>query len=203
MNAVVGWALVLGLAVFAVGAARWRMEYERPLLEALRIIHDDRRRRAWIHLWMIAALFVTTAGLAGLAVIVPTGPATIWTAMGTAVYALGAVVWVVSLAFRLTVVAWAAEHTAREGRVPDGFVPFDAWAGSLYVIHMAASYSAFVVVGVGLLLSDLPEWTGWLGIVLGLVCGAGFWATRAAGPFNPPILAHLYSGIVGVALLLL
>jgi hypothetical protein len=202
MNTVVGWALILGLAVFAVGAARWRLEYERPLVEALRIIHEDRRRRAWIHLWMIPALFVTTAGLAGLAVILPAGSATTWAAMGAAVYALGAVVWIVSLAFRLTVVPWAAEWAAAGDGAPDGYLPLDAWAGSLYVVHMAAAYVAFVVVGMGLLQSDLPGWVGWLGIGLGGVCGAGFGLTRAAGPFNPPILAHLYTGVVGVALLL-
>jgi hypothetical protein len=89
--------------------------------------------------------------------------------MAATVYALGAACWIASLAFRLIVVPWAAERTATTGRSPDGFDAMNAWAGSLYVVHMAASYAAFA-------------------------------ATRFAGPFNPPFLAHLYPGAVGAAM---
>jgi hypothetical protein len=50
----VGAALVVGLAAFIVGAVRWRIVYEGPPDTALPAIHADRRRRAWIHSWMIA-----------------------------------------------------------------------------------------------------------------------------------------------------
>jgi hypothetical protein len=203
MQGVVGWTLILGLVVFLVGAAGWRLEYERPMLESLPVIHADRRRRAWIHLWMIPALFLTTAGLAGLSVHFVPGRTAVLVAMATAVYALGAITWVVSLAFRLTVVPWAAEQTTKAGQIPDPFPPLDAWAGALYVIHMVASYVAFVIVGAGLLLTDLPAWVGWFGVGLGAGCLTGFVATRAAGPFNPPVLAHLFTGVLGVALLVL
>jgi len=200
MRSVVGWALILGLVVFLVGALAWRLEYERPMPESLRVIHVDRRRRAWIHLWMAPALFLTTAGLAGLSVHLVPDSASVLVAMGTAVYALGATTFVVSLAFRLTVVPWAAEQTTTAGHIPDAFVPLDAWAGALYVIHMAASYVAFVIVAAGLLLTDFPAWLGWLGVGLGAGCLTGFVVTRASGPFNPPVLAHLYTGVLGVAL---
>jgi hypothetical protein len=54
---VVGVALVAGLVALLIGAGGWRLAYEQPLAEALRVIHADRRRRAWIHLWMIPAVF--------------------------------------------------------------------------------------------------------------------------------------------------
>lgn len=203
MRDAVGWTLTLGLVVFLVGASAWRLDYERPLPEALRVIHGDRRRRAWIHLWMIPALFLTTAGLAGLSLHLVPERASVLVAMGTAVYALGAITWVISLAFRLTVVPWAAEQTTTAGDIPDAFGPLDAWAGSLYVIHMVASYVAFVVVGAGLLSADLPTWLGWFGVGFGAFCLTGFVTTRASGPFNPPLLAHLYTGVIGVALLAL
>jgi hypothetical protein len=202
MQGAVGWTLILGMVVFLVGAAAWRLEYERPLLESLRVIHADRRRRAWIHLWMIPALFLTTAGLAGLTVHLLPDRASVLVAMGTVVYALGAVPWVLSLAFRLTVVPWAAEQTTASGHIPDIFPPFDAWTGAMYVIHMAASYVVFVIVGAALLFTDLPAWLGWFGVGLGAACLTGFVATRASGPFNPPFLAHLYTGVLGIALLL-
>jgi hypothetical protein len=202
-TAAVGWSLIAGLVVFAVGAGAWRLSYERPLPEALRIIHGDRRRRAWIHLWMIPALLITSAGTAGLATWLDAPSAVTLAVMAATVYALGAVCWIVSLAFRLTVVPWAAERTVADDQVPEVFGALDAWAGSLYVIHMAAAYAAFALLGTATLASDqLPTWLGWLGIGWGLSFLAGFALTRAAGPFNPPFWAHMYTTVIGVTLLL-
>jgi hypothetical protein len=58
------------------------------------------------------------------------------------------------------------------------------------------------VLGLAVLVSgNLPHWLGWLGLASGLGFLVGFVATRFAGPFNPPILAHLYPGVLGVVLL--
>jgi hypothetical protein len=199
---VVGWVLVGGFVLFLVGAGGWRMEYEQPLPEALRVIHGDRRRRAWIHLWMIPAMFATSAGVAGYAANAADGVAAALALMAAVVYAMGAVCWVASLAFRLTVVPWAAERTVEDGDPPAGFPALDAWAGSLYVVHMVSAYAAFAVVGASVLVAgELPSWVGWLGLGWGLAFGAGFVATRFAGVFNPPIWAHTYTLLLGVMLL--
>ncbi len=193
-----GGVLVAGLVIFMVGAARWRLAYERPPAESLPLIHADRRRRAWIHRWMLVAMFVTSAGVAGVAAVGGGAVA----AMAAVVYAVGAVCMIAMIAFRLTVVPWAAERTVSDGAPPNGYAALDAWAGTLYVAHMASAYAAFAVLGAALLESGLlPAWAGWVGVGLGVGCLAGFVATRFAGPFNPPFLAHLYTGIVGVALL--
>lgn len=84
---------------------------------------------AWIHTWMIAALVVTPAGLAGLAAALAEPAATVLTAMATTVYVLGGACWIASLVLRLTVVPWAAERTVADGHVPDGFAAYDRWAG--------------------------------------------------------------------------
>ena len=57
--------------------------------------------------------------------------------MATAVYGAGGICWIVSLAFPLTVVPWAAERVTA-GQVPEGFAVYDQWAGALYVVHMTA-----------------------------------------------------------------
>lgn len=198
----VGITLVTGLVVFLVGAAAWRLGYDRPLEEALPLVHADRRRRAWIHLWMIPALLVTPAGLAGLVTLAGDGRAVALTAMAATVYALGAVCWIASLAFRLTVVPWGAERAVADGGPPEVFVALDRWAASLYVVHMASGYASFALLGTGLLAGgDLPSWVGWLGIGWGAGFLVGFVATRFAGPFNPPLWAHAYTGLTGVLLL--
>ncbi len=199
---IVGALLVAGLVVFLVGAGAWRRDYERALSDSLPIIHADRRRRAWIHLWMIVAMFITPAGVIGYGAILTQGAVLALGLAAGVVYVLGALCWMVSLLFRLTVVPWAAERTADDGEVPDLFVPFDRWAASLYVTHMASAYAAFVLVGAAVLGDgSLPVWTGWLGVGWGAAFFAGFVVTRFAGPFNPPFWAHAYTGLVGVMLL--
>ncbi len=200
---VVGITLIAGLVAFLIGAGGWRLAYEKPLIEALRVIHTDRRRRAWIHLWMIPAMFLTAAGVAGFGVLLPDPDAAAIAGMAAVVYALGALCWVVSLTFRLTVVPWAAQVTVEDGAPPQVFPPFDYWAGSLYIAHMASAYAAFAVLGAAVLVSEaLPPWLGWLGIGGGAAFLAGFVATRFRGPFNPPFWAHTYTGILGVLLVL-
>jgi hypothetical protein len=203
VDLIVGWTLTAGFVTFLIGAAGWRMAYELPLEESLRVVAEDRRRRRWIHLWMIPATFMTAAGVAGVPLLVRSdGLAVAIALMAAVVYALGAVCWIASLVFRLTVVPWAAERTVTDGRVPEVFPALDAWAGSLYVVHMASAYASFALLGSAVLAHGvLNPWIGWTGVILGLGSLAGFVATHAAGPFNPPILAHLYPLILGIVLL--
>ncbi len=202
MTDLVGGILVAGCVVFLVGAVAWRLDYQRPAEESLPLIHADRRRRMWIHVWMLAAMFITPAGLVGLAQLPDLSDVAQPAAMAAIVYTIGAVCMIVSLCFRITVVPWAAERMVADGKPPDGFAPLEAWTGSLYVMHMLASYAAFAALGATVLASDvLAPWSGWVGLGMGTVFLIGFVATRFAGPFNPPFLAHLYTGLLGVVLL--
>lgn len=202
-SSLVGGVLFAGLVIFLVGAVAWRLDYQRPLEESLPIISGDRRRRAWIHTWMIAALVITPAGLAGLTVALTEPTAAVLSAMATAAYLCGAIGLIASLAFRLTVVPWAADRTVADGAPPDAFPAYDQWAGALYVVQMLTAYLASAVLGIAVLLTDaLPAWLGYAGIAWGLVFAAGFVTTRFAGPFNPPFWAHTYTGSIGLALLL-
>jgi hypothetical protein len=202
-SVLIGGVLITGLLVFLVGAVAWRLDYQRPLHEALPLIHRDRRRWAWIHTWMIAALVLTPAGLAGLTLALGEPTATVLAGMATTAYGVGVVCWIVCLAFRLTVVPWAAERAVTSGHVPDGFAAYERWAGALYLVHMLTAYVGSAVLGVALLDSDvLQTWLGWAGVVWGLAFATGFVATRFAGAFNPPFWAHLYTGTVGLVLLL-
>jgi len=203
VSVLIGGVLIAGLVVFLVGAVFWRLDYQRALPEALPLIHRDRRRWAWIHTWMIAGLVITPAGLVGLTLSLEEPTATVLAGMATAVYVVGAVCWIVCLAFRLTVTPWAAGQAVISGQVPDGFPAYERWAGALYVVHMLTAYAGSAVLGIALLASDaVPTWLGWAGIVWGLAFAAGFAATRFAGAFNPPFWAHLYTGGVGLGLLL-
>ncbi|MGH8776602.1 MAG: hypothetical protein ACRDWI_16070 [Jiangellaceae bacterium] len=74
--------------------------------------------------------------------------------------------------------------------------PLDAWASSLYVIHMVAGYGALAVLCAAVVASeDLPPWLGWLGLG-GSRHSGRFVVTRFSGPFNPPLWAHAYTAVV-------
>ncbi len=202
-SGLVGSVLVAGLGIFLVGATRWRLDYQRPMQDSLPLIHRDRRRWVWIHVWMVAAMLVTPAGLVGLAAGLEQPTARVLAAMAATAYLAGGVGWIASLAFRLTVVPWAAERTVTLGHVPDGFAAHDRWSAALYCVHMLSAYAASAVLGIAVLVSDiLPTWLGWTGLGWGLVFAAGLVVTRFAGPFNPPFWAHLYTAAVGAVLLL-
>ena len=199
---IVGGVLVLGLSIFLTGAVRWRLAYEQPLAASLPLVHGDRRRRAWIHVWMIGALFLTPAGVAGIALLARNEVASIVGTIATLVYGIGATGLIAALAFRLTVVPWAAERTVSTGAVPDGFEALNSWAGSLYVVHMVSAYVAFALLGAAILAEEsFPPWLGWLGLAWGATFLAGFVFTRFAGFFNPPFWAHAYTGVIGVVFL--
>jgi hypothetical protein len=199
---IVGGVLVGGFVVFFIGAVAWRLDYERPAEESLPLIHADRRRRAWIHVWMLAAMFITPAGLFGFAQLPELHDVAPAATMAAVVYTIGAACMVAFLCFRLTVVPGAAERMVADGKPPDGYSALEAWAGSLYVTHMLASYAVFALLGATVLPSDLPPWAGWVGLGMGAAFLTGFVATRFAGPFNPPFMAHLYPTLLGIVLLL-
>lgn len=201
MTTVVGVVLVAGLVTFMTGAAAWRIEYDRPHAESLPIVHADRRRRAWIHVWMIVAMFLTPAGLAALTALL-TDPAAVTIATVAAVaYAIGAVCWIASLTFRLSVHVWAAERTVDDGVTPEVFAPLDQWASHLYLVHMTSAYLASATLAGALLVEGgWPAWLTWGGLVWGVLWAVGLFS-RGAFAFYPPFWAHVLTGAVGILLL--
>jgi len=198
-----GLVLVAGLVVFLVGAVRWRPEYQAQPAVALPAMHADPRRWTWIHAWMAAAMFVTPAGLAMAASLARPDDAAAAGWAATVVFTVGAACWVVSLAYRLTVVPWAAARTVAVGRPPELYLATEPWASLLYRAHMLAAYATFAGLGTAVVLDDgLPAWVGWLGVGWGcafavLLAVGG----RIAYAVHPPFWAHTYPAVVGVVLI--
>ena len=200
----IGGVLVAGLVIFLVGAVAWRLDYQRPLHEALPAIHRDRRRWAWIHSWMIAGLVVTLAGLVGLTLALVEPTATVLAGMATAIYGvrrglLDRLLWPSGS-------PWCRGPPSRRlpGRVPDGVCGLRpvGWSAVRRAHAHRLSWGRRCWVWPCWPLTPCPTWLGWAGILWGLAFAGGFVATRFAGPFNPPFWAHLYTGTVGLVLLL-
>lgn len=195
----VGWLLVAGFVAFMMGAGAWRLEYEQPLEKSLPFMHGDVRRLRWIHWWMVPAVFLTVAGLGGLAWLVADAGA----AVAAAGYALGAAFWVLALLFRLTVGEWAAEQAAATGEIPAMYPSLARWMGLGHGAHMMSAYVTAIPLAVALVGADLiPSWLGWAGGIWGVTLAVAMLIPRVSFIASPPFWAHLFTFAIGLALLL-
>ena len=197
----VGGLLIGGFVVFLVGAALWKMDYQRPLPEAMLAIAQSLRRWRWINTWMIGGVAITIAGLGALAQLLAESGELVYGTVGFMLFAVGGIVWLVASAWRLTALVSAAQETERTGTVPEGTEGWGEWFGGLHSIHLLTAYVSWTFLGSAVLSSEIvAPWLGWLGVGLGVGGAAGYTAFKG-GPFAPPILAHLYPFILGIALL--
>ena len=197
----VGGLLIGGFVVFLIGAALWKQEYQKPLPEALLAIARSPRRWRWIHTWMIAGVAITIAGLGAFARLLSESGELIYGTVGFLLFALGGIVWLIGVAWRLTVLVQASRDIEETGTVPRNIESWGEWFGVLHSIHLLSAYVSWTFLGASVVSSGLvSESLGWLGVGLGLAGAAGYTALKG-GPFAPPFLAHLYPLILGIALL--
>jgi len=197
-----GWLLCAGLILFMVGAVLWRPSwFQAPLLsDQLKSVAAHRTTWIWIHAWFAAAVVVTTAGLSVWVELQRQAGERLATPIAFTLYLVGAVLWLVAIALRLTVQQWASGQ-AVAGLVPDVYPSIHRLSGLLYAAHMVLSYVSFAALGGGVLRSGiLGPGPGWVGVVGGGAFAVGFVAF-GGGPFGPPFLAHLYTFVLGVQLL--
>ena len=197
----VGGLLIGGFAVFLVGPALWKQDYQKPLPEALLAIAQSTRRWRWINSWMIVGVAITIAGLAALARLLADSGDIVYGTVRFALFAVGGIIWLVAAAWRLTVLVVASRETQRTGSIPWDTGAWSYWFGVLHSIHLLSAYVSWTFLGSAVVsIGLLPELLGWLGVGLG-VPGAVGYAVLKGGTFAPPFLAHLYPFILGIALL--
>ncbi len=209
---VVGWLLVVGAAIFFVGATMpplartrvWMLELNRYL----RVI--DRHRLAWIaHVWcFVFGVVLTAIAFTLLVPILWRGGDPGFGLAGAVTYAIVAVLWLAALAYRLEITLWAATTHLETGQAPAIYEPLGKWAGSLYEIYMVVALLAEASIGAGLLASGVaPTWVGYAWLVFGLLGAAsfGFGFPRVAGMrslWDMPLMIHVMPLVGGLAVLL-
>ena len=201
-----GVVLILGCLVFGGGGwlcslikdEKGSFIFGLPPREWLPLVFDHPRLWRWGTILFISGVVVTILGLAMFTSLLRDAGDRTFSLLGLIAFAFGSVLWVISLAFRLSIDPWAAQETAKTAVMPEFYVPLTRWTGVLFVIYTVLAFSALAAYGAAVLSTGvLPHWVGWLAIVYGLA-GLGLLGFTGA----PPFLHHLMPILIGILLLL-
>lgn len=200
-----GWLLVVGSAIAWIGAFSPLVLIPREEFAS----HEALLRFVAAHQ---LGWFVRDGGFLGGVVLTVLGFAALTAAFRSAgeqplselalfSYLLGAVFWVMHLAFRLTVILVAARETVATGVVPayfrPHFSPMDAFFGFLFGVYWVLAYVAIAVYGVAVLRTQvLPKWLGWSAILFAFLL-----ALTGLGSDALPLFIHVIPFVMGAVLL--
>ncbi len=198
-----GILLIAGWVIFWGGAALWFTGPYRqpPLDEYLELIASHRTAWYWINGSFLVSVTLTVLGFGAFTSVLRGAGDRLLSELGLLAYVFGAVLWIISLAFRLTLEVWAAQETSQSGVIPVGFEAWRQWAIVLFAIHMILAYLSVAAYGGALLGTGLlAQWLAWTAIVFGLAGVLGFLFQLRF--FERPLMIPLVPGVIGVFLLL-
>jgi len=194
---IAGVLLLTGGIAFIIGAFSppWEQWYS-PLKRSLQVIGEHRTAWIWIHIWFVIGVVLTILGTVAYAFArAKTGTGALLPALVATSFTIGAVLWLASIAFRLTVQVWAAGEVLTGDTIPAGYEAQHRFSGVLFAMYMALAYLACAGLGWDVLRTGLvARWAGWFSIAFGLSAGA------VVGR-NIPFFVHIPFMIVGVLLL--
>ncbi len=200
-----GMTLLLGAVLFLVAAftsvtdSKGTPVYSLPPREYLFVVFTHSTLWQWDNVLFISGTIVTILGLALLTTQFRDAGDRAFSSLGLLAFVLGAVLWIIYGAFRLSIDLWAAQEMARTAAIPDYYVPLTHWTRTLFIIHTILSFAALLAYGVALLTTRvLPHWVGWLTIVYAL---AGSGVLAYTHDFVP-LLHYLLTIVMGILLLL-
>jgi hypothetical protein len=203
---VTGMVLILS-GLLALGAGFYMLVKDKhgpiifgqPPHEWLRLVHEHPRPWFWATLSFIGAILVALFGLGLLANLLHDAGDPGFANVGLLAFAVGAMLWVIHLAERLTVHPWAGKELASKRVIPDIYTALSTWTWAMFLIFTVLAFVGVMAFGGAILASSLlPHWLGWAAIIysaLGLVILA---ITRDA----LPIMHHLMPLVFGIVLLL-
>ena len=198
-------ALILGCVLFLAGASlpvtnsTGTFIYGLPPQQWLEVVFTHPTLWWWANVLVLSGTLVTLLGFAQPTMLLRGAGDQVFSSLGLMALVFGAVLWVIHLAFRLSIDFWAAQETARTGVMPEFYVPLKAWIGVLFVLYTILTFLAAGAYG-GALLSTrlLPRWLGWTVIVYSLA-GLGLFAVTRD---MPPLFHYLLPIVMGSLLLL-
>lgn len=170
-----------------------------PLEQKLRTIAEHALGWRVLNAGFMVLLVLSSLGLAALARQLRRSDAGVIGDLALVAYVMGALLFIIELAFRVSGMVLGAEETVRAGSVPDWMVSLTAWGYALFIVYTVLSNVGGLGFGVALLRTDIvPAWAGWLTVATSLAALANLVVTGDNAPFQNLIGPMA----IGIALLL-
>ena len=178
--------LIVGAVVFWIGASAF------PGLSVERIAANLEAHFLTSGTFLLAAL-LTLPGLALLTVALRGTRGHVLSVMGFVGFFFASVLWTIHLAFRLTVLVWAADQPSAADGGPAWLAPWVDWAGLLFGLYSVLAFLSIAAYGGALLKAAwVQRWMGWTAVGLAL----------AGAPLvGPPLFIHVVPWFLGIVLL--
>ncbi|MFZ5894843.1 MAG: hypothetical protein ACOY0T_27530 [Myxococcota bacterium] len=195
----IGWLLIAGAVVFWAGAVTppYRQWMTASLDEYLSIVGANVFNWRVMHGLFASGTVLTLIGLSALTSRFRGTRGDTWAAIGATLFTLSALLWLLQVAFRVTVTSWASTELAMSGHVPGEYVALHRWMGAIFGAHMLLGYLAEAAYGFAILnASMLPKWSAWTAICLGTLALPGL----ATPVFQPPLMLEVVPFALGIAI---
>lgn len=195
-----GWLLVIGSLLFGIGAGDPYLvrAWTAPQETFLTIV--ARHPVAWraTHVLFIGGTVLTVAGLAVLPTLLPDGWPRALALAGAVAFEIAAVLWTVSLVYRLVVTPSTARIFTETRLLDPSVILLDRLNGGLFKAFIIIALAALAAVGVATTTGGpIPAPLGWGSAALsGLLIGA----LMLTGDM-PPLTVYLAPLAFGIALL--
>jgi len=155
----------------------------------------------WVNGCFVVGVLLTASGLSILTIVLYSAGDRILSSLGLISFLFGSILWIISLAFRLTVTVLAAQETMETSIIPSLYLSLHQWSGLMFAIYMVLAYLSIGAYGGALIKTELlADWLGWTSLVFGLA-GAVLFIARIP-LFDPPAMIHIIPGVIGIYLLL-
>lgn len=152
-----------GAIIFWVGARTFQGM-------SLEIVKANITGHQWTAICFILASVITAAAFAILTSELRRAHESIFSVVGLVMFCLGTALWILHLAFRLTVQLEAARIFGQTGLAPEWYEPWRQWAGGLFAAYSGLAYLGMAAYGLALFKVDwLPGWVSWVFIAAGVV----------------------------------
>ena len=200
MAQLTGWILVVGSLAFGVGAGDPYLvrAWTSPQATFLAIV--ARHPVAWraTHLLFIGGTVLTAAGLALLPFVVPDGWPKGLAVAGAVSFVIAAVLWIISLLYRLAVTPTIARRFLETGAIDPWVATLDGLNAALFKGFIIVALAGLAAIGIAATAGGpIPPLVGWGAAALSGLLVGGLVLTGDM----PPFTVYLAPLAFGVALL--
>lgn len=199
-----GMLLLAGGIIFWIGAGYppYRQWMTTNTEEYLQIIARFKTNWYIIHGLFLVGIILSIFGMQLFAsTLQVAGISTPLAMIGNTAFFLGAVFWIINIAFRLTVTVSVADALATTGQLPEWFQTWMDWSNLLFALFMILSYFCVGCIGWAMLRGQFaPTWVSWFCTIFGFA-GTIFYLTGLP-VFAPPLMVYLPAIIIGLTIVL-